>query len=154
MFGSSKESSKKVLNHSGRSYVGESLHIEGDLRSSGSIDIAGLVNGNVYVDDMAIAETGSVRGNLEVRKLEINGHVEGRIAAETIILGKNAVVKGDIFFRSTLKTEEGADIDGYIKRLDNSKANIEEEIAIEDITYRPEEPQHPTIVAQPEKKAV
>ena len=154
MFGSSKESSKKVLNHSGRSYVGESLHIEGDLRSSGSIDIAGLVNGNVYVDDMSIAESGSVRGNLEVRKLEINGHVEGRIAAETIILGKNAVVKGDIFFRSTLKTEEGADIDGYIKRLDNSKTNIEEEIAIEDITYRPEEPQRPTIVAQPEKKAV
>ena len=154
MFGSSKESTRKVLNHSGRSYVGESLHIEGDIRSSGSIDIAGLVNGNVYVDDMAIAESGSVRGNLEVRKLEINGHVEGRIAAETVILGKSAVVKGDIFFRNTLKTEEGADIDGYIKRLDSSKTNIlEEDIAIEDITYRPEDPQ-PALVAQPEKKAI
>ena len=148
MFGSSKESSKKVLNHSGRSYVGESLHIEGDLRSSGSIDIAGLVNGNVYVDDMSIAESGSVRGNLEVRKLEINGHVEGRIAAETIILGKNAVVKGDIFFRNTLKTEEGADIDGYIKRINNGKLNSEEDIAIEEIVDRSESIKKPSTFSE------
>ena len=38
-----------------------------------------------------------------------------------VIVGKNAVIKGDIFFKNTLKTEEGADIDGYIKRASNGK---------------------------------
>ncbi len=55
----------KNLNHSGRSLVGETLQIEGDLRSSGSVDVAGLVNGNVFVSEMVITETGSIRGTLE-----------------------------------------------------------------------------------------
>ena len=33
--------------------------------------------------------------------LEINGHVEGKISADVVIIGKNAVIKGDIFFKST-----------------------------------------------------
>ena len=37
---------------------------------------------------------------------------------------------------NTLKTEEGADIDGYIKRINNGKANTEEDIAIEEIVER------------------
>ena len=39
-------------------------------------------------------------------------------------------------FKNTLKTEEGADIDGYIKRVNNGKANTEEDIAIEEIVER------------------
>ena len=85
---------------------------------------------------MTVTETGSVRGSMEATNIEINGHVEGKITAETVIIGKNAVIKGDIFFRKTLKTEEGADIDGYIKRVNNGKANTEEDIAIEEIVER------------------
>ena len=48
---------------------------------------------------MIITETGSIRGSLEVAKVEINGHVDGKITADAIIIGKNAVIKGDIFFR-------------------------------------------------------
>ena len=70
--------------------------------------------------------------------LRINGHVEGKINAEIVIIGKNAVIKGDIFFRRTLKTEDGADIDGYIKRVNNGKSNTEEDIAIEEIVERSE----------------
>ena len=138
MFKSLRAESKPSLNHSGRSYVGETLQLEGDLRSSGSIDIAGLLNGNIFVSDMTIAETGSVRGSLEATSVEINGHVEGKITADQVIVGKNAVIKGDIFFKNTLKTEEGADIDGYIKRINNGKSNTEEDIAIEEIVERTE----------------
>lgn len=144
----------KSLNHSGRSYVGETLQIEGDLRSSGALDVAGLINGNVYVDDMNLLETGSVRGILEVNKIEVNGHVDGKITADIIIVGKSAVIKGDIFFRQTLKTEEGADIDGYIKRIDNGKLSSEEEIDIEEIVQRPQHKRKPRLVSTPEKEAV
>ena len=40
------------------------------------------------------------------------------------------------FFKDKLKTEEGADIDGYIKRTNNGKSNTEEDIAIEEIVER------------------
>ena len=138
MFKTLRTTEPKQLNHSGRSHVGESLQLEGDLRSSGSIDVSGLINGNVYVSEMVIKETGSVRGSVEAEKIEINGHVEGKILANTIIIGSSAVIKGDIFFKDTLKTEEGADIDGYIKRSSNGKANTEEDIAIEEIVERVE----------------
>jgi len=138
MFKTLRAVEKQTLNHSGRSLVGESLQLEGDLRSSGSLDVAGLINGNVFVSDMIVTETGSVRGSLEATSIEINGHVEGKINAEIVIIGKNAVIKGDIFFRRTLKTEDGADIDGYIKRVNNGKSNTEEDIAIEEIVERSE----------------
>ena len=105
MFKSFGVAEKKTLNHSGRSLIGETLQIEGDVMSSGNIDVSGLVNGNVIVNEMVITETGSVRGSVEVTKVEVNGHVDGKIMADTIIIGKNAVIKCDIFFRATLKAE-------------------------------------------------
>jgi cytoskeletal protein CcmA (bactofilin family) len=144
----------KKLNHSGRSLIGETMQLEGDLRSAGSIDIAGLVNGNIFVSEMIITESGSVRGTVEAATIEINGHVEGKVVADVVIIGKNAIVKGDIFFKNTLKTEEGADIDGYIKRSSNGKKNTEEDIAIEEIVAR-EDIQKPRIVhVAQQKKAV
>ena len=151
MFKTLRTVETKTLNHSGRSYVGETLQLEGDLRSSGNLDIAGLINGHVFVSEMTIRETGSVRGSLEAGIVEINGHVEGKITADTVIVGKNAVIKGDIFFRNTLKTEEGADIDGYIKRVNNDKSNTEEDIAIDEIVERVE-PKKPKIVPVPHHK--
>ena len=138
MFKSLRSTEENKINHSGRSHVGETMQIEGDLRTAGSIDIAGLINGNIFVSEMTITETGSIRGSIEATSIEINGHVEGKISADTVIVGKTAVIKGDVFFKNTLKTEEGADIDGYIKRMNNGKSNNEEDIAIEEIVEREE----------------
>ena len=79
MFKSLRHSETKNLNHSGRSLVGETLQLEGDLRSSGGMDVAGLVNGNIFVNEITITETGSVRGAVESVTAEINGHVAGKI---------------------------------------------------------------------------
>jgi len=152
MFG--KKSSDILLNQSGRSFVAETMQIEGDFHYSGATDVAGLINGNVYGKEMIILDTGSVKGNLYVSKLIINGHVEGQIVADEISLGSNSVIKGDISFKSHLKTEEGAEIDGYIKGT-KYKKNIrgEEDEDIEKITARPELGK-PTLVKVDKKEAV
>ena len=151
MFKSLRSVEQSKINHSGRSHVGETMQLEGDLRTSGAIDVAGLINGNIFVSDITITETGSVRGSLEASKIEINGHVQGKVSADAIVIGKNAVIKGDVYFKDTLKTEEGADIDGYIKRINNGKVNTEEDIAIEEIVDRPE-PRKPEIVPVAQSK--
>ena len=130
------------------------MHLKGDLRSSGAIDISGLINGNVFVSDMVIKDSGSVRGSIEAISIEVNGHVEGKISADVVIIGKNAVIKGDIFFKNTLKTEEGADIDGYIKRANKGKTNTEEDIAIEEIVEKAEEPKPQAVHVVHHKEAV
>ena len=154
MFKSLRATESKTLNHSGRSHVGETLQLEGDLRSSGAIDVAGLINGSVFVSEVNIAESGSIRGALEANHAEINGHLEGKITADTVIVGKSAVIKGDIFFRNSLKTEEGADIDGYIKRINNGKGNTEEDITIEEIVERSETKKPEIVHVTAHKEAV
>ena len=154
MFEKLRNSENAKLNHSGRSHVGETMQLDGNLRSSGAIDISGLINGNVYVSDMVIKDSGSVRGAIEATHIEVNGHVEGKISADVVIIGKNAVIKGDIFFKNTLKTEEGADIDGYIKRANKGKTNTEEDIAIEEIVEKAEEPKPHAVHVVHHKEAV
>ena len=154
MFKTLRSTEKEKINHSGRSFVGETMQLEGDLRTSGSIDVAGLINGNIFVNELSITETGSVRGSLEATSIEINGHVEGKVTADTVIIGKSAVIKGDIYFKDTLKTEEGADIDGYIKRTSNGKKNTEEDIAIEEIVERKDLTKPKIVHAVQHKEAV
>jgi cytoskeletal protein CcmA (bactofilin family) len=154
MFKTLRGSKEKKLNHSGRSHIGETMQVEGDVRSAGSIDVAGLVNGNIFVSDMIVTESGSVRGSIESANVEINGHVEGKVSADIVIIGKNAVIKGDIFFKNTLRTEEGADIDGYIKRTNNGKKDTEEDIAIEEIVERRDTIKPKIVHAAQRKEAV
>ena len=152
MFG--KKSSESLLNQSGRSFVAETMQVEGEFHFSGAVDVAGLINGNVYGKEMIILDTGSIKGNLHVSKLNINGHVEGQIVTDEISLGSNSVIKGDILFKTHLKTEEGAEIDGYIKGT-KSKKNIrgEEDEDIEKISAKPEFGK-PTLVKADKKEAV
>ena len=120
MFGNKKGSAPRPLNDTGRSLISETFSLEGTLRTSGAIDIAGLIKGAVYTNDLVIKETGSILGPVEADKIEIYGHLEGKIVARTIIIGSSAVVKGDILFSESLKTEEGADINGYLKKTEST----------------------------------
>ena len=91
---------------------------------------------------------------IETGNIEINGHVEGKISADSVIVGKNSVIKGDIFFKNTLKTEEGADIDGYIKRINTGKTNTDEDIAIEEIVEKEKSVKPKVIPVTHHKEAV
>ena len=101
----------------GTSLIGEGLNIEGDLVCQGSIEVAGIMNGSVKAANLKILETGSVIGAIKADKFEVFGFIEGEIYADDIKIGKTATIKGDIFFKDNLKIDEGADVDGYIKRV-------------------------------------
>ena len=104
--------------------------------------------------ELNIFETGSVKGNLNVKNLNIDGHVEGQIVADEISLGKNSVIKGDIIFKRHLKSDEGAQIDGYIQGSKSKKTvKDEEERDIEEISVKPELGK-PTLVKDFKKKEV
>ena len=124
MFGNKKGSVPRPLNDSGRSLISETFSLEGTLRTSGAIDIAGLIKGAVYTNDLIIKETGSVIGPVETDKIEIHGHLDGKISGSDVVVGSTGTVKGDIEFGNNLKTENGADIDGYIKKTHGTKSKL------------------------------
>ena len=120
MFGDKKNKIKDTE----RSLISETVSIEGTINSSGAIDVAGLIKGPVISKEIIVRETGSVTGTIEGDRVEIHGHLDGKISGEDIIIGSTGTVKGDIEFGNNLKTENGADIDGYIKKTLGSKSKL------------------------------
>ena len=119
MFGDSKK-----IKDSERSLISETVSIEGTINSSGAIDVAGLIKGPVYSKEIIIRETGSITGSVEGDHVEIHGHLDGKVSGQDVVIGSTGTVKGDIEFGNNLRTENGADIDGYIKKTSGSKSKL------------------------------
>ena len=115
---------KNKIKDSERSLISETVSIEGTINSSGAIDIAGLVKGPVTSKEVVIRETGSITGSIEGDRIEVHGHMDGKISGQDVLVGSTGTVKGDIEFSNNLKTENGADIDGYIKKSHGSKSKL------------------------------
>jgi cytoskeletal protein CcmA (bactofilin family) len=112
------------------SFVSETCHVEGDMSTTGNLTIAGIIDGNIVSQRLVILDTGTINGNIESAKVEVEGQINGNIQGTNIYLGRNALIRGDIYFSETLKTEEGADVDGYIKKskpLSTKNIKLEEE---------------------------
>ena len=83
-----------------------------------------MIKGPVYSKEIIIRETGSITGTIEGEHVEIHGHLDGKVSGQDIVIGSTGTVKGDIEFGNNLKTENGADIDGYIKKTNKSKSTL------------------------------
>ena len=116
---------KKIkIKDSERSLISETVSIEGTINSSGAIDVAGLVKGPVYSKELIVRDTGSITGSIEADDVEIHGHLDGKVIGQNVVIGSSGTVKGDIEFGNNLRTENGADIDGYIKKTNSSKSKL------------------------------
>ena len=116
---------KKIkIKDSERSLISETVSIEGTINSSGAIDVAGLVKGPVYSKELIVRDTGSITGSIEADDVEIHGHLDGKVSAQNIVIGATGTVKADVEFANNLRTENGADIDGYIKKTNSSKSKL------------------------------
>ena len=144
MFGDKKIKMKDTE----RSLISETVSIEGTINSSGAIDVAGLIKGPVYSKEIIVRDTGSVTGTIEADLVEIHGHLDGKVIGQDIVIGATGTVKGDIEFGNNLKTENGADIDGYIKKTNNSKSKLSGDFLFKkkDKKDTPENEERPDIV--------
>jgi len=115
---------KNKLKDSERSLISETVSIDGTINSSGAIDVAGLIKGPVYSREVIVRETGSITGTIEADRIEIHGHMDGKISGQDVMVGATGTVKGDIEFGNNLRTENGADIDGYIKKTHGTKSKL------------------------------
>ena len=112
------------------SFISETCQIVGDMSTIGNLTIAGIIDGNIVSQKLVILDTGTINGNIESARVEVEGQINGNIQGNNIYLGRNAIVRGDIYFFESLKTEEGADVDGYIKKsksLSTKNTQLEKE---------------------------
>jgi cytoskeletal protein CcmA (bactofilin family) len=93
------------------SIIGASLQFVGEIRSAGSVSINGQVKGKVTALALTVGRRGGIEGKVAAQTARIDGLVQGDLEADTVILGPNAQVIGDITHRS-LAMEPGARFEG------------------------------------------
>ena len=97
------------------SLISNDLEIDGDLRTSGEVQIDGTVDGVVVCSKLMIGEKAVITGQIEANEVVIRGRVTGQVKAGSVYLAKTARVTGDIWHDS-LAIEVGAFLEGHCKR--------------------------------------
>jgi len=81
-----------------RSVISSEVEILGTVKTSGSIQIEGRIDGEILSEgDVGIGKSGSVKGNIRVNSVTVAGTVQGNIEAkDRIELKSTARLLGDI----------------------------------------------------------
>lgn len=98
-----------------RSILAPDLTIEGDVTSTGPVDVQGRVSGQVKSPDVLIAPTGAIEGSAIAHDLSVQGQISGAIDAQSVSLSATAVVKADVT-HERIAIESGAQLEGRLKR--------------------------------------
>ena len=114
MFGENKD--KLLQEPKEKSVISEDFTIEGLVNSAGEVELGGSIKGPVNVRSLIIKEKGSVIGEVNAETVEIAGYLDGKVSARNVIINGTGEIKGDIEYTELLRTEDGADIEGYIKK--------------------------------------
>jgi cytoskeletal protein CcmA (bactofilin family) len=101
------------------SIISADMKVVGDLQSGGDIQIEGSVEGDIKSRTVTIGEKAHINGSVNADTTNILGRINGEINASVVRIAKSANVQGDIIYQ-TLSIEDGAVIDGKIKRKDSA----------------------------------
>jgi cytoskeletal protein CcmA (bactofilin family) len=119
MFGDNKDKLVNLVVE--KSTIGADFTIEGLINSAGDVDLGGSVKGPVNVKALIIKEKGSVIGEINAERVDVLGFVDGKVTAKKITVGPTGEIKGDLEFTESLVVEEGARLDGNVKKVPLSK---------------------------------
>jgi cytoskeletal protein CcmA (bactofilin family) len=119
MFGENKDKLVSLVIE--KSTIGADFTIEGLVNSAGDVDLGGSVKGPVNVKTLLIKEKGSVIGEINAEKVDVLGYVDGKVTAKKITIGATGEIKGDLEFTESLVVEDGARLDGNVKKVPLAK---------------------------------
>ena len=116
-------SKKSGISVSGRTtLISRDTEIIGDLRFSGTVDIEGLLQGNIIAqpgkDELVrVLDKGRVEGEIRAPSVVINGTVEGNVySSKHLELAPKAKVEGNVFY-TLVEMAAGSEVNGSLTHL-------------------------------------
>ena len=103
------------------SIISADLTIEGNLNSTGEIQVDGVVHGDIRCKALIVGVKGSVTGEVSAQTVRMHGAVKGMIRAKSVFLASTARMSGDVEHES-LAIEPGAFMEGHCKRITEAPA--------------------------------
>lgn len=147
MFKKSKNKAKSIRIDT---LIGEHTQLVGDIHFKGGLRIDGQVEGNISATQdinsvLTISEQGSVKGEVKVPNLIVDGTVLGNVyVSGHVELASKARVDGNVYYR-LLEMTMGSEVNGQLIRVtegnehtllaqDNEKTTEDTSVAIEQHT--------------------
>ncbi|MCW9044632.1 MAG: polymer-forming cytoskeletal protein, partial [Pseudopelagicola sp.] len=100
------------------SILSSDLHISGNLKTTGDIQVEGTVEGDIRAHLLTIGESATIRGEVVADDVVVNGRIVGRVRGLKVRLTSTARVEGDIIHK-TIAIESGAHFEGSVQRQDD-----------------------------------
>ena len=104
MFGSHNQ---KSIQHADGSHVSEEVRITGVISASKPLILYGHIDGNIDAVSVHIKSTATVNGDINAKKVTIDGTVCGIITADEVHLSASAVLNGEVRSKG-IQIDEGA----------------------------------------------
>jgi len=100
------------------STLSSDLVIKGNLKTTGDIQIEGVVDGDIRAHLLTVGEGATVKGEIVADDVVVNGRIIGRVRGLKVRLTATARVEGDIIHK-TIAIESGAHFEGSVQRQDD-----------------------------------
>ncbi|MGY3437169.1 MULTISPECIES: bactofilin family protein [unclassified Marinovum] len=100
------------------SVLSADLHVVGNMKTTGDIQVEGTVEGDIRAHLLTIGETATIKGECIADDVVVNGRIVGRVRGLKVRLTATARVEGDIIHK-TIAIESGAHFEGSVQRQDD-----------------------------------
>jgi cytoskeletal protein CcmA (bactofilin family) len=100
------------------SVLSADLHVTGNMKTTGDIQVEGTVEGDIRAHLLTIGESATIKGEVVADDVVVNGRVVGRVRGLKVRLTSTARVEGDIIHK-TIAIESGAHFEGSVQRQDD-----------------------------------
>jgi cytoskeletal protein CcmA (bactofilin family) len=92
-----------------------SVHATTESVSRRTVLLAGEVSGLMRLHQLKVEITGRLSGQLRVAQMDVDGHVQGHIEADDVVVRGGGTVDGQLVY-GNLAMERGSDVSGQIQR--------------------------------------
>ncbi|NNF24495.1 MAG: polymer-forming cytoskeletal protein [Rhodobacteraceae bacterium] len=100
------------------SVLSSDLNIKGNVKTSGDIQIEGMIEGDIRAHLLTVGEGATVKGECMADDVIVNGRIIGRVRGLKVRLTATARVEGDIIHK-TIAIESGAHFEGSVQRQED-----------------------------------
>ncbi len=114
-----------------RTVIGEGTEIHGKVVFRDGFHLDGVIIGDVFSAEgdvkstLIVSDSGSIKGNLKVANIILNGRVHGDVVAGRADLAPEARINGTLYYK-LLEMAMGAEVNGKLIRLEGTKRKSEE----------------------------
>ena len=80
--------------------VGAGCNLTGNINTDHTVQIHGIVNGNITAETIIIGRGGKVVGDIKANTLFLHGSLNGKATVKTANVFSNATMSGTLFYKT------------------------------------------------------